>query len=115
MRRLADKPLVLLGVNGDEDRDMAKKVVRGQGRPGGPGGRRQGGSDRQPVERPRLAGDLRVIDHQGIIRHKWNESPGAEPLEKAVSDELSLPRSCRLPRMKGVIGGRLDMARLFPP
>jgi hypothetical protein len=31
---------------------------------------------------------LDVLDRQGIIRHKWNESPGAEPLEKAVADVL---------------------------
>jgi hypothetical protein len=30
-----------------------------------------------------------VLDRRGIIRHKWNESPGAEPLEKAVADVLA--------------------------
>ena len=60
VRRLEDKPFVLLGVNGDEHRDRAKQAVQSRGDDlAFLVGRRQGGSDRQPVERPRLAGDLR--------------------------------------------------------
>jgi hypothetical protein len=29
-----------------------------------------------------------ILDRQGIIRHKWNETPGIEPIEKAVADLL---------------------------
>ena len=98
VKRLAGKPFVLVGVNGDEDRDTAKKVARREGmtwRSWWDGGKEGPTANRWNV---RGWPAIYVLDRRGIIRHKWNESPGAEPLEKAVADELSLPNDPHSPR-----------------
>jgi subtilisin family serine protease len=91
------KPFVLLGVNGDEDRDTAKARARREGMTWRSWW--DGGQEGPTATRWNVRGwpAIYVIDRQGIIRHKWNESAGAEPIEKAVSDELSLPNDPFLP------------------
>jgi subtilisin family serine protease len=91
LKRLEKRPFVLLGVNGDEDRDKAKNVVRRERMT-----RRSwwdGGKEGTTASRWNVRGwpAIYVLDRQGIIRHKWNESPGAQPLEQAITEELSLP------------------------
>jgi thiol-disulfide isomerase/thioredoxin len=91
VRRLSGKPFVLLGVNGDDDREKAQQAMRREGmtwRSWWDGGTEGPTAHRWNV---RAWPAIYVIDRQGIIRRKWNGSPGAEPLEKAVSHELSLP------------------------
>jgi subtilisin family serine protease len=105
VKRLESKPFVLVGVNGDEDRDTAKKVVRREGmtwRSWWDGGKEGPSANRWNVRGWPV---IYVLDRQGIISYKWNESPGAEPLEKAVANELSLPNDPML----------ADQWYLFPP
>lgn len=88
-RRLEGKPFVLLGVNGDEDRDKARQAVGREGmtwRSWWDGGNEGATACRWNV---RTWPAIYVIDREGIIRHKWrNDSPSIEPVEKAVSDLL---------------------------
>lgn len=83
--KLADEPFVLLGVNSDQTRAAAKKAVADEkiawrsfwngGSTGGPISKRFG-----------IQGwpTLFLIDHHGVIRHKWTGSPGADKLKEAV-------------------------------
>jgi thiol-disulfide isomerase/thioredoxin len=88
VKRLAGKPFVLLGINGDDDLDAAREVIqreavtwrsfRGQGKD-------------QPdlAEQWNIAGwpTLYLIDHEGVIRRKWTGVPHEEELDGAI-DEL---------------------------
>jgi thiol-disulfide isomerase/thioredoxin len=88
VKRLEAKPFVLLGVNGDEERDKARQAVRREGMTWQSWW--DGGNEGSIATRWNVRGwpAIYVLDRQGIIRHKWNESPGHEPLEKAIEDVL---------------------------
>jgi thiol-disulfide isomerase/thioredoxin len=87
-KRLEGKPFALVGVNSDETRDKAKALIEKEGitwrsfwNGGGPGG---------PIStRWNIQGwpTLYLIDHEGVIRHKFIGSPGEKTLDEAV-DEL---------------------------
>jgi hypothetical protein len=88
VKKLEGKAFVLLGVNSDEDRDELKKVLE----------KEQitwrsfwnGGSTSGPISKQwRVRGwpTLFLLDHKGVIRHKYIGSPGDEALDKAI-DEL---------------------------
>ncbi|HWE39867.1 MAG TPA: TlpA disulfide reductase family protein [Isosphaeraceae bacterium] len=93
--RLADRPFVLLGVDGDADRDRAKRVVERErmswrswfdGEPGGP-----------IAERWQVAAcpTFYVLDAQGVIRDKL---PGdAKALDKSVDDLLEEMKQAKAP------------------
>jgi thiol-disulfide isomerase/thioredoxin len=86
VKRLAGKPFILVGVNGDEERDKARQAEKREKmtwRSWWDGGKEGATANRWNV---RGWPAIYVIDRQGIIRHKWNESPGIEPLEKAIAD-----------------------------
>ena len=87
MKRLESEPFVLVGVNADEDRDTAKNAARESmtWRSWW-----DGGKEGPIVQRWNGRGwpAIYELDRQGIILHKWNESPGVEPLAKAVADVL---------------------------
>jgi thiol-disulfide isomerase/thioredoxin len=88
VKRLEGEPFALVGVNGDEDRDTARHAARREGmtwRSWWDGGREGPTATHWNV---RGWPAVYVLDRRGIIRHKWNESPGAEALEKAVMDVL---------------------------
>ena len=85
VKRLENKPFVLLGVNSDKDRGELKKVLEEE----------QitwrsfwnGGSTRGPIStRWNVSGwpTLYVLDHKGVIRHKWVGSPGDEAMDAAL-------------------------------
>jgi len=85
--KLAGKPFVLLGVNSDKDREAVKKVLVDK----------QltwrsfwnGGSTAGPISNAwHVEGwpTLVVIDHKGVIRHRWAGSPGDAALDKAIED-----------------------------
>jgi peroxiredoxin len=91
VKQLQGSPFVLLGISGDDDRDTAKTVARREGMSWRSWW--DGGKEGPTATRWNVRGwpAIYILDRQGIIRHKWNESPGAEPLEKAVANLLSLP------------------------
>ena len=85
VKRLEDKPFALVGVNSDQDRDRLKPVLEKQ----------QitwrsfwnGGSTEGPISTKwNVHGwpTLYVLDHQGVIRHKFVGSPGAERMDKVI-------------------------------
>jgi hypothetical protein len=85
VKKLADKPFALVGVNSDMDLDDLKPVLekehitwRSFQNNKGEGGTI---SDTWNVQAwPTLI----IIDHKGIIRHKWAGSPGNEKLDEAI-------------------------------
>jgi peroxiredoxin len=85
VKRLEDKPFVLIGVNSDESREELKPVLQ----------KEQitwrsfwnGGSTDGPISNAwNVHGwpTLYVIDAKGVIRHKWLGSPGDEAMDKAI-------------------------------
>ncbi len=86
VKKMADKPFALVGVNSDRDLKELKKVLEEENitwrsfwnGPKGTGG---------PIsEQWNVHGwpTLYVIDHKGVIQHKWEGSPGNEVLDKAI-------------------------------
>ena len=87
MTNLKDKPFALIGVNverprrqetqgGDGQGETDLAVVRGPGRTG------QGAiAARWNVP---ATPTLYVIDHKGVIRHKWVGSPGEKAIDAAL-------------------------------
>ena len=85
VQAMEGKPFVLLGVNSDKTREVAKKAIE----------REKltwrsfwnGGSTRGPISSAwGISGwpTLFLIDHKGIIRHKWLGSPGDKVLDEAI-------------------------------
>jgi thioredoxin family protein len=84
VERLKDKPFALVGVNSDQDREKAKKQSEEQQitwrsfYQQGTGG---------PISTKwNVSGwpTLYIIDHKGVIRHKWVGSPGDAVLDKSI-------------------------------
>jgi len=86
VKKLADKPFALVGVNSDPDLDKLKPVLEKEeitwrsfwnGKEG----------TRGPISAEWNVHSwptLYVIDHKGVIRHKYVGSPGNEVLDKAI-------------------------------
>ena len=86
VKKMADKPFALVGVNSDPELAALKKVLEEEkitwrsfwnGKEG----------TRGPISTEwNVQGwpTLFVIDHKGVIRHKWLGSPGDEVLDKAI-------------------------------
>ena len=85
VKKMESKPFVLLGVNSDRDKDDLKKAMA----------KEQitwrswwdGGSTGGPIATQfNVHGwpTLYVIDHKGVIRHKWIGSPKPEVLDEAL-------------------------------
>jgi hypothetical protein len=86
VKTLADKPFALVGVNSDRDLDALKPVLKDENiswrsfwnGPMGTGG---------PISKTwnvRAWPTLFLIDHKGVIRHKFEGSPGDEKLDKYI-------------------------------
>ena len=89
VERLADAPFAIVGINSDGDLDALQDVLKKENitwrsfwnGPDGTGG---------PIStRWNVSGwpTLFLIDHEGVIRHKWLGGPEGETLDKAI-DEL---------------------------
>ena len=82
---MENKPFVLLGVNSDSSKDFLKKVIADEKmtwRSWWDGGNTQG-----PIAKKwNIRGwpTLYVVDHKGVIRHKWVGSPGEQTMDKAL-------------------------------
>jgi peroxiredoxin len=89
VKRLENKPFTILGVNSDKDRDELKKVMEKEQitwRSFWNGEQGTGG----PISKEwnvRGWPTLYVIDHKGVIRHKYLGSPGDKVMDKVI-DEL---------------------------
>jgi hypothetical protein len=86
VKKMADKPFALIGVNSDVDLKALKPILQKEeitwrsfwnGMEGTSG----------PISKEwNVEGwpTLYLIDHKGVIRHKWVGSPGDEVLDKAI-------------------------------
>lgn len=86
VKKLADKPFALIGVNSDTDLEKLKPRLQEEQitwrsfwcGPEGTGG---------PIPTDwgvRGWPTLYVLDHKGVIRHKWLGSPGDKVLDEAI-------------------------------
>ena len=88
VKAMETKPFVLIGVNSDPSKDMLKQVISKEKMTWRSFW--DGGSTSGPIATKwNVHGwpTLYVVDHKGIIRHKWVGSPGEEAIDKAV-DQL---------------------------
>ena len=86
VKRLADKPFALIGVNSDKDKDqlrkrMAEEQITWRSFWNGPKGT---GGPISEVWNGHGWPTLYLIDHKGVIRHKWEGSPGDKILDDAI-------------------------------
>ena len=86
VKKMESKPFALVGVNSDRDREALKPVLEkekitwrsfwnGEQGTGGP---------ISATWNVRGWPTLYVIDHKGVIRHKWLGSPGDKVLDEAI-------------------------------
>ncbi|SRR5579884_935637 len=85
VKAMENKPFVLIGVNSDPSKADLKKVIADEKmtwRSFWDGGNTQG-----PIATKwNVHGwpTLYVIDHKGVIRHKWVGSPGEDKMDKSL-------------------------------
>jgi hypothetical protein len=85
VKRLEGKPFALVGVNSDSDRSALKKVLQEENITWRSFW--NGGSTSGPIAtRWAVQGwpTLYVIDHKGVIRKKWEGSPGDKVLDEEI-------------------------------
>jgi hypothetical protein len=86
VKKLADKPFALIGVNSDTDKEklrkrMEEEQITWRSFWNGPEGTRGPISEAWNVQGwPTLY----IIDHKGVIRHKYLGSPGDKVLDEAI-------------------------------
>jgi hypothetical protein len=87
VKKMEGEPFILLGVNSDQDRDKLKQRMKEEKitwRSWWDGGGINGPIAHQFNVRGWPT--LYILDHQGIIRHKYDGFPGAETFDKAIDD-----------------------------
>ena len=85
VKQLADKPFALLGVNGDDnDAKLKEKNEKAQITWRSFKNARAGKASISDEWAVQGWPTLYVIDHKGVIRHKWLGSPGEKPIDEAI-------------------------------
>jgi hypothetical protein len=85
VKAMESKPFVLIGVNSDQNKEIVKKAIE----------REKmtwrsfwnGGSTSGPISTKwNIHGwpTMYVVDHKGVIRHKWVGSPGEKVMDEAI-------------------------------
>jgi Thioredoxin-like len=90
VKRLEGKPFTLIGINSDQDRAALHKVLDKEHITWRSFW--DGGSTRGPIAsawKVHSWPTLYLIDHKGIIRKKWVDSPGQEVLGREIDKLLS--------------------------
>ncbi len=85
VKRMAERPFALLGINSDKDLDKLKEAMTKEEITWRSW--RNGGSTSGPTSTKwnvRGWPTMYVIDAQGVIRHKWIGSPGGETIDKVI-------------------------------
>jgi thioredoxin family protein len=100
VKKMEGKPFVLLGVNSDHDKVKLKQRMKDEQitwRSWWDGGDTNG-----PIANQfNVQGwpTLYILDHQGIIRHKYLGFPGAETFDKAIHDLVdTATKTARTPK-----------------
>ena len=86
VKRLADKPFALIGVNSDKDLEklaprLKAEQITWRSFWNGPKGTQGPISKKWNV---RTWPTIYIIDHKGVIRYKWVGSPGEKVIDTAV-------------------------------
>ena len=86
VKRMEGKPFALIGVNSDKDKEVLKKQnekeeITWRSFWNGPMGT---GGPISAAWNVRGWPTLYIIDHKGVIRHKYVGSPGGEALDAAI-------------------------------
>jgi len=86
VKRLADKPFALIGVNSDRDREQLKEVLKQENITWRSFWNGKDGTGGPISTKWNVQGwpTLYVLDHKGVIRHKWLGSPGDEVMDEAI-------------------------------
>src|SRR5262245_17830226 len=92
VKKMADKPFALVGVNSDDDLNALKKVLEEEQITWRSFQNQKGkkGDDSEKAEAISNDWNVRgwptlfVIDHKGVIRHKWLGNPGDEKIDEAL-------------------------------
>jgi hypothetical protein len=86
VKKMADKPFALVGVNSDSDLEALKDVLKEENISWRSFWNGPKGTSGPISEEWNVSGwpTLYVIDHKGVIRHKYVGSPGDEVLDKAI-------------------------------
>ena len=86
VKRLADKPFALIGINGDDDTPDLKEKNEKQEVTWRSFKNKRGDDDQAIADQWNVQAwpTLYLIDHQGIIRRKWVGSPGDAVLDKEI-------------------------------
>lgn len=90
VQRMQGKPFALIGVNGDDD-DVSEKVKDQMIS-------WRSFKDNRGGDKPKISQEwnvqgwptLYLIDHEGIIRHKWLGSPGDEVIDEEIDKLVAL-------------------------
>jgi len=86
VKRLADKPFALIGINGDDNDPELKEKNETQEVTWRSFKNNRGEDMKAIAEEWNVQGwpTLYLVDHKGIIRRKWVGSPGDEVLDKEI-------------------------------
>jgi hypothetical protein len=84
VKKMEGTPFVLIGVNSDQTRDIAKQAATNEKLTWRSFYAGRGGGDIAQTYQIQGWPTLFLIDHKGVIREKWLGSPGAEKLDAAV-------------------------------
>jgi hypothetical protein len=86
VKKMADKPFALVGVNSDDDLKELKKVLEEEQITWRSFQNSKGGKGEPVASDWNVRGwpTLVVIDHKGVLRHKYVGNPGNEKLDAAI-------------------------------
>jgi hypothetical protein len=85
VKKMESRPFAIVGINSDESKELLKEVMAKEKmtwRSWWDGGSIEGGI----ASKWNVQGwpTLYLLDHQGVIRHKWLDNPGDDVLDEAV-------------------------------
>jgi hypothetical protein len=91
VKRLADKPFALVGVNSDDDLKELKKVLEDEQITWRSFQNEKGKKGEAISKDWNVRGwpTLFIIDHKGVIRHKYLGNPGDEKIDAAIEKWLA--------------------------
>src|SRR5262249_275956 len=85
VKKMEGKPFALVGVNSEDDREKLKPVLKDESITWRSFG--NGGSTDGPISTKWNGSGwptLYVLDHKGIIRHKWLGAPAGSVMDEAI-------------------------------
>ena len=86
VKKMENKPFALIGVNSDPDREALKEVLKKENITWRSFWNGKEGTGGPISSKWNVSGwpTLYVLDHKGIIRHKWAGSPAGNVLDEAI-------------------------------